>query len=254
MVAVLFLGLAILIFLFPRWSPLQRQNMIRRWSNWIIHIVGVRVVCISASGAKLEQFSGPFLLAANHISWLDIFVVDSIRPVNFVAKSDIKQWPLIGSLCDRAGTIFVERTRRHAVRKVLDDMADVLAKGGCVGVFPEGTTGDMRTLMPFHANLLQAAISQQTIILPIALAYVDTHGEIDLNALFTEPITFTQSVFRISGAAQTLVQLYVCEPIHPEPSLTRHRAAQLCTERINLALGRSGPALAVHDATVTVPQ
>jgi 1-acyl-sn-glycerol-3-phosphate acyltransferase len=261
MVATLFLGLAILIVLFPRWNSQQKQDMIRRWANWIIHILGVKVVnrvvsqglSQSAAGASLNQIPGPFLLASNHISWLDIFVIDSVRPVSFVAKSDIKQWPVIGALCARAGTIFVERSLRHAVRDVLHHMRQELENGRCVGVFPEGTTGNMTALLPFHANLLQAAIAQQTTILPVALSYVTAQGELDLNALFVEPIGFFDSVLRISGVATTTVNLTVCEPVLFTAELTRHSAAQLCFERINRALGKHDPLPVKSDGSSVQP-
>ncbi len=248
MVSLLFLGLAILIVLFPRWNAQQKQDMIRRWSIWMTQILGVKVVsrCATQSTASLNlsDIPGPFLLASNHVSWLDIFVIDSVRPVSFVAKSDIKHWPVIGLLCSMAGTIFVERTLRHAVRDVLAHMRQELANGRCVGVFPEGTTGDMTALLPFHANLLQAAIAGQTTILPVALSYVTAQGDTDLNALFVEPIGFFDSVLRITGAGTTRVNLTVCDPVPFTSDLTRHTVAKLCFERINQALGKPDPSLA----------
>ncbi len=250
--AVLLIGLFILIVLFPRWNATQRQNMIRRWSNWIMGILNVEVFAVTAGAQTLNTLPAPYLLAANHISWLDIFVVDSIWPVSFVAKSDIKQWPLIGKLCDLAGTIFVERTRRHAVRQVLDDMGAKLTAGFCVGVFPEGTTGNQKEVLPFHANLLEAAVRTQTPIVPVALAYVREDGQDDPNALFVEPINFVDSVLTITGAPGMRVKLVVCETVILTQEQTRHDAAHLCYERINAALGKlidkSGPSPATLDA------
>jgi 1-acyl-sn-glycerol-3-phosphate acyltransferase len=253
MIAVLLLGLSILVFLFPRWQLAQRKAMIRRWANWVMTIVGVRVTRSSATGATLDSIDRPFLLVANHISWLDIFVVDSVRAVSFVAKADIARWPVIGPLCVRAGTIFVERGRRHAVREVLAVMGQELAMGQCVGVFPEGTTGDMRSLLPFHANLLQAAINQKSLIVPVAINYVGDNNDPDPTVLFTDGTSFAESVIRVLGAKQIDVQLIVCEPIACTAEVTRHVAAQYCFDRINLALGRPVPPPVIDGARANAP-
>ncbi|NDH31227.1 MAG: 1-acyl-sn-glycerol-3-phosphate acyltransferase, partial [Betaproteobacteria bacterium] len=98
------------------------------------------------------------LVVMNHISFIDILALDALRPVHFIAKSEIRKWPVIGILCDRTGTIFIERGKRHAVHDVLKTMANELRQGEVVSFFPEGTTSDGRQLLPFHANLFEAAV------------------------------------------------------------------------------------------------
>ena len=113
------------------------------------------------------------LLVANHISWLDILVLHAARHCRFVSKSDVKHWPLIGILATGAGTLYIERASRSDAMRVVHRMAQALKDGDILAVFPEGTTGDGVGLLPFHANLIQAAISAHAPVQAVALRFVD---------------------------------------------------------------------------------
>ena len=112
------------------------------------------------------------LVVANHLSWLDIFAIDALCPASFVAKSEIARWPLVGTLVARAGTLFIERGRRHAVHRLIEHIERSLQAGGRVAVFPEGTTGAGHALLPFHANLIQAAVDAQAPVVPVLVPAV----------------------------------------------------------------------------------
>ena len=90
---------------------------------------------------------GGVLWVVNHISWLDIFFLNGVRATAFIAKSEIRQWPVIGWLVAGAGTIFIERASRHAVHKVGLAMQTHFARKQAVGLFPEGTTSPGFDLM-----------------------------------------------------------------------------------------------------------
>jgi 1-acyl-sn-glycerol-3-phosphate acyltransferase len=113
------------------------------------------------------------LLVANHISWLDISALHAARYCRFVSKSDVKGWPMIGRLAAGVGTLFIERQSRRDTRRIVHNMAASLSAGDVLAVFPEGTTGDGVHLLPFHGNLLQAAITANASIQPVALTFVD---------------------------------------------------------------------------------
>ena len=117
--------------------------------------------------------SGPVLLAANHISWLDIVVMHAARHCRFISKADVQYWPIVGTLATGAGTLYIERESRRDAMRVVHRMAERLQAGDVLAVFPEGTTGDGNQLLPFHANLLQAAISAHAPIQPVALTFMD---------------------------------------------------------------------------------
>jgi 1-acyl-sn-glycerol-3-phosphate acyltransferase len=118
-------------------------------------------------------------MVANHISWLDILVIHAARHCRFVSKSDIREWPLVGMLATGAGTLYIERTSRKDALRMVKDMADAMRNGDVVAVFPEGTTSDGRELLPFHANLIQAAIQAEAPVQPMSLKFIDAQtGEL----------------------------------------------------------------------------
>jgi 1-acyl-sn-glycerol-3-phosphate acyltransferase len=113
------------------------------------------------------------LLAANHISWLDIIVMHAARHCRFISKDDIARWPVVGTLATAAGTLYIQRESRRDALRVVHQMAECLQNDEVLAVFPEGTTGDGTTVLPFHANLFQAAIATNAPVMPIGLKFVD---------------------------------------------------------------------------------
>lgn len=162
-------GLWIIRSEFGRLTPPQTQLLVREWSRQMLTILGVELVVQGEAPAH-----GPLLMVSNHISWLDILVLNAAHPSRFVSKADVKSWPLLGSLITGAGTLYIERESRRDAMRVVHHMAERLRAGDVLTVFPEGTTSDGRTLLPFHANLLQAAITANAPVLPLALGFVDS--------------------------------------------------------------------------------
>ena len=173
-------GLWVIRSEFGRLTPDQTQFVIREWTRRMLDILGVELVVRGTPPAR-----GPLLLVANHISWLDILIMNAAQPTRFVSKADVKRWPLLGMLIDGAGTLYIERESRRDAMRVVHQVAERLRTQDLISVFPEGTTGDGRTLLPFHANILQAAISAGAPVLPVALKYVDrTSGQRSDGPLF----------------------------------------------------------------------
>jgi len=119
---------------------------------------------------------GPLLLVSNHISWVDIVALHAACRCRFVAKADVKRWPLIGILATGGGTLYVRRESRRDAMRVVHRMAQALGDGDVLAVFPEGTTGDGASVLPFHANLIQAAISADSPVQPVAIQFVDARS------------------------------------------------------------------------------
>ncbi|AMO22815.1 lysophospholipid acyltransferase family protein [Ramlibacter solisilvae] len=154
-------------FEFPGLTPLEREERVQAWAGRMLQALGVRLRLRGAPAA------GPVLLVANHISWLDILVLHAARHCRFVSKGEVRHWPLIGTLATGAGTLYIERESRRDAMRVVHHMAESLRAGEVLAVFPEGTTSDGRQLLPFHANLIQAAISAEAPVQPVALSFVD---------------------------------------------------------------------------------
>ena len=161
-------GVAQVLIIFPRLAQPVRNLRVQAWARNMLEHLGVK---LQLSGTPPS--TGPMLLVSNHISWLDILVLHAARHCRFVSKSDVKHWPLVGLLATAGGTLYIERASRRDAMRVVHHMAQALTDGDILAVFPEGTTGDGTTVLPFHANLLQAAISAQVPVQPVLLQFVD---------------------------------------------------------------------------------
>ncbi|MCW5669947.1 MAG: 1-acyl-sn-glycerol-3-phosphate acyltransferase [Hydrogenophaga sp.] len=181
---------------FGRLTPPQTELLVREWTRRMLLILGVELV---VEGTPPEH--GPLLQVANHMSWLDILVMNAARPSRFISKADAEHWPLLGSLITGAGTLYLERGSRRAAMRMVHHMAERLALGDILTVFPEGTTGDGRALLPFHANLLQAAIAARAPVLPIALRFVQREsGEPHPAPVFVGDTTLIGSIWSTLNA------------------------------------------------------
>ncbi|MFI4928436.1 MAG: lysophospholipid acyltransferase family protein [Burkholderiales bacterium] len=179
-------------FRFPRCSPAQREATVQAWAGQMLRILGV---ALRVEGCPPAE--GPLLLVSNHLSWLDILVLHAARHCRFVSKSDVKHWPLIGALATGAGTLYIEREKRRDAMRVVHHMAESLRAGEIVAVFPEGTTGDGEDLLPFHGNLIQAAISADVPVQPVALRFVDCRtGQDSPGPLYLGDDTLLASLWR----------------------------------------------------------
>jgi len=196
-------GLLTLLLRFPRLSPEQREIRVQVWSRGLLARLGIRLVVHGDA-----TLAGPLLLVANHISWLDITALHAARFCRFVSKADVKRWPLIGALASGVGTLFIERESRRDAMRVVHHMAGSLRAGDVLAVFPEGTTSDGVHLLPFHANLLQAAIAAEAPVQPVALQFVDRrNGQRSLAPCYVGDDTLFGSVWRTVRASGITVQI-----------------------------------------------
>lgn len=165
-------GLYTLRARFPGLDEAGRRRAIQQWSRQALRILGVHLQVLGEPPA-----AGPVLVVCNHLSWLDIFVLNAARPCRFVSKADVRRWPVIGRLVAGSGTLFIEREKRRDALRVVHQMAEHLRAGEVLAVFPEGTTGDGQGVLPFHANLLQAAVATDAPIWPAGVAYLHGDGQ-----------------------------------------------------------------------------
>jgi 1-acyl-sn-glycerol-3-phosphate acyltransferase len=181
-----------------RFGPLndaQRSDEVQRWSRQMLRALGIS---LHIEGEAPQQ--GPLLLVANHLSWLDILVVHAARHCRFVSKAEVHHWPLIGAMAAAGGTLFIERASRRDAMRVVHHMAETLQAGDMLAIFPEGTTSDGSVLLPFHANLIQAAISAHAPVMPVGLRYVQADGQPSRAVLYIGDDTLVGSVLRTLGA------------------------------------------------------
>jgi 1-acyl-sn-glycerol-3-phosphate acyltransferase len=185
-------GFTVIVWRFPRLSVAQREMRIQAWSLELLAHLAIKLV---VNGQPPQ--AGPVLLVVNHISWLDIAVMHAARHCRFVSKADVQRWPVVGTLAGGAGTLFIERNSRRDARRVVHYMTECLRQGDVLAVFPEGTTGDGTTVLPFHANLLQAAIAAQVPAQPVALHFADeASGTMSFAPCYIGDDTLLQSLWR----------------------------------------------------------
>ncbi len=200
-------GLTIVLVRFPRLGAPQRHGHIRWWSQKMLRTMGIEM---QVEGT-IEP--GGTLLVANHISWLDITALHAVAPhARFVSKADVKAWPLLSKLVHAADTLYLERERKRDALRVVHQMAQALTEGQTIAVFPEGTTSDGRALLPFHANLLQAAIATETKVQPVALRFSDATQPVSAAVEFIGDTTLLQSLWRVACGDGVVVRIAMLAP------------------------------------------
>jgi 1-acyl-sn-glycerol-3-phosphate acyltransferase len=201
-------GLATCALVFPFVSSSRRARLTRGWSRRLLRLCRVEVDHVGGVPA-LEHA----LVVANHVSWLDIFVINALDPCRFVAKAEIRSWPVMGWLAAGAGTVFIARGNRRELRHVFKGLVEVLQQGERVALFPEGTTGLQGAVLPFHANLFEAAIDAGVPVQPYALAYVDADGGLHPSIEYVGDTTFVDSLLRILQGPPVKARLACLAPL-----------------------------------------
>jgi 1-acyl-sn-glycerol-3-phosphate acyltransferase len=224
-----FHGLAIVLLRFPGLDLAGRHERIQWWARRMLALLGIE---LDVTG---QPHRGGALLVANHVSWLDIIAVHAVCPrARFVSKADVKAWPLIGRLVDAAGTLYIERERKRDAMRVVHQTAEALQAGDMVAVFPEGTTGDGRTLLPFHANLLQAAIAAQAPVQPVALRFSDPRDRVSAAAAYIGDTTLVESLWAIAKADRLTAHIALL----PAEG-TRHLDRRALAEHLRTQIGEA---------------
>jgi 1-acyl-sn-glycerol-3-phosphate acyltransferase len=206
----------------------------RHWSGQLLAICRVKLTVTGRSRTDSDTHA---LAICNHISWLDIFVINAILPSSFVAKSDIRDWPLIGWLCSVTDTIFIARGRMRDVRRIFENLVEGLKRGEHIAFFPEGTTASQGAILPFHANLFEAAIDAGVPVQPYALRYLDAKGAYHLGVDFVGEMTFAESMLMILRGEPIEAELIVL-PLIESAGSHRRELAQAAHDAVAAALGQ----------------
>lgn len=206
------------------------QMTIRLWSVLMMRAFGMRVL---RHGTPLP---GAALFVANHVSWIDIILLDSQRVVGFVAKSEIERWPVIGWLASRGGTIYHHRGNNESLHGVMHQMLLLLQNGSPVGVFPEGRTCSGESINVFHARIFQPAVLANVPAQPVALKYGE-RGSAQTLVAFRPRENFLQNFWRMLGEPSRLAEVHFLEPVSVDED-GRRRMAAICRERIIAAMAQ----------------
>ncbi|HXZ88325.1 MAG TPA: lysophospholipid acyltransferase family protein [Candidatus Binataceae bacterium] len=210
----------------------RRLLAIRRWARGIVRSLDIEVVTAGAPAPR----GLPLLLVANHVSWLDICVLCSIEGALFVAKDDLAGWPIIGRITRAFGHFLHRRGSLRDAARVKDRVAAALRTNWPVAVFPEGTTGDGRALMPFYPAMIQAAVDARAMVQPVAIRYLDCDGALSSAAPFVGDQTFADSLGRILREPLITAEL-TFGPAFSAAGRSRRELASICHRFIARSLG-----------------
>lgn len=222
-------GALICTFVFPFITPEQQRRRVGWWSAHMLQCMGI---ALRSEGTPRGAST---LFVANHISWLDILAINAVYPSRFVSKSDVRRWPLIGWLVACGGTLFIERERKRDALRVVHQVAAALKEGQTIAVFPEGTTSEGHGLLPFHANLLQAAVSTGTPIQAVALRFSDSREAVSQDAAYVGDTHLIRSVWSVVTASQMCAQLKWLSPV-PSAGVDRRELSETLRNQLLLAL------------------
>ena len=219
---------------YPRLACERRRALMRWWSAKLLSILNVRADIEDplAEGAA----GGSIMIAANHVSWLDIFVISSVRPTRFIAKDEIRDWPLTGWIADRAGTLFIRREQWRDTARINDRVRAALDEGDCVGLFPEGLTTEGDRLLKFHSALFEPAVANRVRVQAAAIRYEHADGTLCREMSFIGERTFLQSLSLIIGQPAVRARIAFLPPIAAGGS-TRRAVANAAAHGIATRLG-----------------
>lgn len=224
---------------FPRLSRERKLQEIKGWSQKTLGILGIQVIH-EAPLTRIEQSDTPLMFVANHVSWVDALIIQSIQPSIFVAKSEIKNWPIIGTIATACGVVFVDRGSPSSARRMVDDVSSALHHGYCVAGFPEGTSSEGHTVSLFHANLFEAAINHHVQVQPLAIRYTNPQsGALCLKAAFIGDIGFVESLHQVITSGGIHAKVFAGDLLSPQGHSRRtlahlsHRSVSSQLEMLN---------------------
>jgi len=198
------------------------------WHNRLADILGVNV---TVSGCRPRP---PVLMVSNHVSWLDVVVLGGLTHTDFLSKHEVREWPVIGWLAARAGTLFIRRGSGETA-SISDQIAQRLREDGLLTLFPEGTTTDGREVRAFFSRLFAAAIETGTDVMPVTLRY-HIDGEFDPIAPYTDRQSLAENLRGLITRERTQVHVMFGEPISLRDH-SRKEIAELARAAIVEALG-----------------
>lgn len=203
-------GMLTIALLFPFYAPARRRIAVKRWSHALLAMLGVK---LHVHGKPPRRHGPPVMLVANHVSWLDIYAINAVLPVRFVAKSEIRQWPVIGWLSAKTGTLFIERARRRDTVRIGGEIVTAMQRGDVVTVFPEGTTTDGSQVLRFHGSLLQPALQAEAHVHPVALRYERGDGSLCVEAAYDGDKSLWDTLRSILARPVIHVQVWFLPPL-----------------------------------------
>ncbi len=203
-------GFVIAGLLLPVVNKRYRHYLIQWWCKRLLAAFNIKVI---ATGNIPPENLSHAMIIANHVSWADIHVLNSVIPLRYIAKSDIRHWPVFGFFASRVNTLFVNRAKKQDALRIVDIIAETLQAGDRLCLFPEGTTTDGTTILPFKSSLIEAAIRTKTPIYPVAIHYPLADGGINTAMAYAGETTLIQAMQQALTIKSPVVVIHFLAPI-----------------------------------------
>lgn len=219
-------GVFILITVFPFIQVKKKQHHIQVWSKQLLMLFNLKLKVIND---EYLPKSGGYLIAANHISWIDIASIQSFLPCRFVAKSEVAGWPVFGWMARQIGTLFIRRDNKRHGKEIAKQLEDLLPKEP-ICIFPEGTSTAGDRVLPFKTNLFESAAQTQVQTFPMAIRYRNEHQEYSDATAFIGEMTLIDSIAKMLRTKAITVELIFAPS--PAIDLDRKDLAQYCETQV----------------------
>lgn len=205
-------GIIIASSILPLASYSLKRRIIKWWSTHLLAAFNIRVISHGHIPQVKDQLKTT-MFVANHISWTDVHALNSLIALRFVAKSEIRSWPVIGYLTYKANALFIDRAKRQDAGRIVNTAAHSLQSGDNLCFFPEGTTTDGTEIKRFKSSLIQAAIEANATIRPVAIRYPTPSGNANIGLAYAGETTMLQSMLQILSQKNPVVELFFLAPI-----------------------------------------
>jgi 1-acyl-sn-glycerol-3-phosphate acyltransferase len=245
-------GLITLVCRYRRLSREAQAEIARRWAIGFLKTLNIE---LRVSGTIPLTFQHNTLLVCNHISWLDIIALTACTPPRFIAKQEIRHWPLIGWMCQLGGTLFIDRSNRRDASRVNRQMAEALNSGDCLAVFPEGTTTSGNQLLPFKSSLFESAVLAHSRVQPVSIRYLDPQGLATDAPSYAGETTVMQSLCRLLQLKRIVVEVCYGAPLEAGNNLlqTRYQLAEAARAAVASGLRISADTPHTAEKTAACP-
>lgn len=206
-------GMAEMFFLFPFYSKQRKLRAIQLWSLRVLASCGLRL----RTHGRLPESGHGQMMICNHISWLDIMAINGAFPGRFIAKDDVAKWPMVGYLATRAQTVYVSRKKGAGGNSAkIRHVTEALRQGDTVTLFPEGTSTEGRSILPFKTSFFQAAFEADVPLIPVLCRYPNADGSSPNPAMaYHGDISLWQSIKTIIRQPAGTAELYFSDPVPP---------------------------------------
>lgn len=217
-------GLLVASIAFPFAGNAIKARLIQWWCTGLLAAFNIHVKKTGAVPDASTTLTNT-MFVANHISWSDIHALNSVIPLRFIAKSEIKNWPIFGFLVSKANTLFIDRSKKQDAKRTIDIAQQSLQGGDNLCFFPEGTTTDGTEIKPFKSSLIQAAILAKSCIYPVALHYPNPDGSINTKVAYAGDTTLGESMHNMLLQKKPVIELHFLAPITPAQYVSMDRRA-----------------------------